>query len=75
MNAAQRRKSKREFTYSIKLLPGHGLRYFEHDDEVDDARKWCNKNVKYYMVKSYWDHAVFKFVTEKDAVLFALKWL
>lgn len=75
MNSAQRRKFKREYPYTIKLLLGKGWRYFEHDGNVEEARKWCSKNTKGYSVYENWDHAAFKFITEKDAVIFALKWL
>ena len=75
MNSAQRRKLKREYPYAIELFPGTGWKYFEHDDNVKEARKWCNKNIKPYSVDTFWDHAKFKFITEKDAVIFALKWL
>ena len=75
MNSSQRRKLKREYPCSIKLVAQPGLAYFEHDNRVRDARKWCNKNTKVYSIDTQWDHAVFKFTTEKDAIIFALKWL
>ena len=76
MNSAQRRRAKREFSYAIKLFPGAGWRYFEHDDKVMSATNWCNWHAKggYRVIRKY-DHAEFKFATEKDAVTFALKWL
>jgi hypothetical protein len=76
MNSAQRRKSKREFPYLIKLFPGINRHYYEHDAYTEEARKWCKQNCSgTYNVNAYWDHAKFKFATEKDAVIFALKWL
>ena len=76
MNASQRRKSKREFPHIIKLFPGNGWRYFDHDYNVEEARKWCHRYCcSNYKVATYWDHARFKFATEKDAVIFALKWI
>ena len=76
MNSAQRRKSKRKFPYLIKLFSGNRGRYFEYDDDVEEARKWCKQYCDgTYEVNAYWDHAKFKFATEKDAVVFALKWL
>ena len=75
MNASQRRKFKRGHPYTVKLEARTGMRYFEHDFKVDDARKWCNKNTKGYRVDERWDYAMFKFTTEKDAVHFSLKWL
>lgn len=76
MNSSQRRKSKREFPHVIKLVAENGKAYFEHDDKVMTARNWCTRNCKAgYKVDTKWDMAEFKFVTERDAVYFALKWL
>lgn len=76
MNSSQRRKAKREFPYVIKLAAKAEEPYFEHDDRVMTARNWCRRNCSdNYKVDSKWDSAEFKFVTEKDAVFFALKWL
>jgi hypothetical protein len=76
MNSSQRRKSKREFPHIIKLVAITGNHYFEHDDQVLDARRWCRRNCRGgYAVDTKWDSAEFKFTTEKDAVVFALKWL
>lgn len=76
MNSSQRRKNKREFPHIIKLLAEPYIRYFEHDDKIMAARNWCSRNCRSgYKVTTDWDHAEFKFVTEKDAVIFALKWL
>ncbi len=52
------------------------MHYYEHDDYVEEARKWCKQYCDgTYNVNAYWDHAKFKFAKEKDAVIFALKWL
>jgi hypothetical protein len=76
VNSSQRRKSKREFPHVIKLVAKVGERYFEHDDKVMVARNWCSRNCRgEYKVNKEWDSAEFKFVTERDAVVFALKWL
>ena len=76
MNSAQRRKSKRKFPYLIKLFPGNHMHYYEYDEYTEEARKWCKQNCSStYKVNADWDHAKFKFATEKDAVIFALKWL
>lgn len=76
MNSSQRRKSKRELSHSIKLVANVGEHYFEHDDKVMVARNWCSRNCRgVYKVARDWDHAEFKFAREKDAVVFALKWL
>ena len=76
MNSAQRRKLKREFPHVIKLVAEVSKHYFEHDDKVTAASKWCRRNSHGgYILKADWDHAEFKFATEKDAVHFALKWL
>jgi hypothetical protein len=76
MNASQRRKSKRKFPYLVKLFPGINTHYYEYDAYAEEARKWCKHNCcSTYKVATYWDHAKFKFATEKDAVIFALKWI
>jgi hypothetical protein len=76
MNSSQRRKLKREFAHSITLIAKPNIRYFEHDDMIYDARNWCRRNCRGgYVVNIKWDLAEFKFATEKDAVVFALKWL
>lgn len=76
MNSLQRRKSKRKFPYSIKLVATPHEQYFVHDDRVTDAYTWCKDNFKdKFNLETYWNQAEFKFVTEKDAVYFALKWL
>lgn len=76
MNSAQRRKSKREHPHviSLKALPTE--RYFEHDERVVKAQKWCKKNCKgSWKSSEQWDQSEFKFAVQKDAVIFALKWL
>lgn len=76
MNSSQRRKTQRSFPYSIKVYAESGLRYFEHDDKVMTARNWCQHNTKDgYKVSTRWDYTEFKFASEKDAVIFALKWI
>ena len=76
MNSSQRRKSKRELPYSIKLIAKTTEHYFDHDDRVMFAHTWCkHKCHGTYKVTRDWDHAEFKFSKEKDAVVFALKWL
>lgn len=76
MNSSQRRKAKREFPHIIKIVATTGKNYFEHDDQVMLARRWCRRNCRGgYAVDAKWDLAEFKFSTEKDAVHFALKWL
>jgi hypothetical protein len=76
MNASQRRKQKREFTHVITLIAKPGWRYFDHDEEVMTANNWCRWNMKdgFRVIRKY-DHAQFQFATERDAVMFALKWL
>ena len=76
MNASQRRKSKRELPHAISIIATEYQPYYIHDDKIEDARKWCQKYLKgKHRVITGWDHAEFKFATEKDAVVFALKWL
>jgi hypothetical protein len=76
MNSAQRRKTNRRFPHVIKIVATTYSPYFIHDDKIEDARKWCQQqfNGKHYFTTG-WDHAEFKFTKEKDAVIFALKWL
>ena len=76
MNSKERRKQKREFPHVINLIAESGIRYFEHDDKVMVARNWCNRECEGgYRVITRYDHAEFKFTMQKDAVIFALKWL
>ena len=76
MNSSQRRKTQRNFPHSIKVYPESVMRYFEHDDKVMAARNWCQHNAKGgYKVSNFWDYTEFKFASEKDAVIFALKWV
>jgi hypothetical protein len=76
MNSSQRRKNKRKFLYSIQLVCSPHEKYFVHDNRVADAHVWCkNKFKDKFNMETYWSQAEFKFATEKDAVIFALKWL
>jgi hypothetical protein len=76
MNSAQRRKSKREYPHVINMYPYPKDMYFMHDYRVIKAEDWCERNCENgYRLISKYDHAVFKFAIEKDAVIFALKWL
>jgi hypothetical protein len=76
MNSSQRRKLNRALPHSIKIQAMPGLAYFEHDDKVEIAKKWCKNNAKgVYQVKTFWDKAIFDFSDKGDAVHFALKWL
>ena len=76
MNSKQRRKNKREFPHIIKLVATTYEPYFIHDDKIEDARNWCQRHFNNkHQVTTEWDHAEFKFAMEKDAVIFALKWL
>jgi hypothetical protein len=76
MNSAQRRKSKREHPHIITIRASTRERYFEHDERVGNAVKWCKKNCKgSWKWDDTWDSAEFKFAVHKDAMMFALKWL
>jgi len=76
MNSAQRRKAKREHPHSIIVDTKTSSTYYEHDDKVVDAVKWCKKKCKgSWSVSTNWDHAEFKFSEHKDATFFALKWV
>ena len=76
MNSAQRRKQKREYLHSIIIPAVEHARYFEHDEKVFYAIKWCKKKCKgSWIFRTDLDHAEFKFSNHKDATIFALKWL
>lgn len=76
MNSSQRRKIKRGYPHVINLVAENEIRYFDHDDKVMTARNWCSRNCRgSFRVDLNWDKAKFMFSTEKDAVIFALKWL
>ena len=76
MNSKQRRKSKREHLYNIIIRTDQQQRYFEHDEKVYSAVKWCKKKCKgSWSLNTDWDHAEFKFSDHKDATIFALKWI
>lgn len=76
MNSSQRRKNKREFPYLVRLDAAMYSPYYVHDEKIEDARGWCRKKIgDKHKVTMDWDHAVFKFAREKDAIHFALKWV
>ncbi len=76
MNSSQRRKARREHPHVIVIRTIEQKRYFEHDEKVLNAIKWCKKKCKgSWSVNSEWDHAEFKFAEHKDATVFALKWI
>jgi hypothetical protein len=76
MNSAQRRKQKREHLHSIIIRTNEQQRYFEHDEKVYNAVKWCKKKCKgSWSMNTDWNHAEFKFSDHKDATIFALKWV
>lgn len=76
MNSAQRRKLKREHPHVISLIASTSEKYFQHDERVMNAQKWCRRNCKgSWKTDSRWDHTEFKFANHKDATVFALKWL
>ena len=76
MNSSQRRKLQRGFPHTIKLIATTYNPYYVHDEKIEEANKWCRKKFKdKYRAITGWDHAEFKFLDERDAVVFALKWL
>ena len=77
MNASQRRKSKRVHPYDMVMIVNGQKHYYEFDNDVEVASKWCKKKCKgsFIINKNYYDKAVFKFANEKDAVIFGLKFL
>jgi hypothetical protein len=77
MNSAQRRRAQREFPYSVVIAAAPDQRYFEHDRRVVSARQWCRRQFKldnWRCASNNWDSAEFRFVTQRDATLFALRW-
>jgi hypothetical protein len=76
MNSAQRRRARREFAYSVVIAAAPEQRYFEHDLQVRSARRWCCQQFKpdNWQWRTRWNSAEFRFVTQRDATLFALKW-
>lgn len=76
MNASQRRKSKRVHPYVMVMIINGEKYYYEFDNNVEVATKWCKKKCKgSFIFRTYFDRAVFKFANEKDAVIFGLKFL
>lgn len=76
MNASQRRRSQRNFSFVVKVSASHAEQYFQHDRKIKDAQSWCCKQFKKDAWRSmqYWDHSEFKFAKSSDAVLFSLRW-
>lgn len=76
MNSAQRRKANREFPHQVEIQAEESQRYFDHDHKISVAQTWCRRQFGQvnFRCQTDWDHAVFKFAREKDAVHFALKW-
>ena len=76
MNSSQRRLAERKFPCTISIFATTYQTYYTYDDKIKDAREWCQKflNGKHRVITG-WDHAEFKFTTEKDAIIFALNWL
>jgi hypothetical protein len=76
MNSAQRRKQNREQPHVIIIHTETNHPYFEHDEKILAAVKWCKKKCKgSWSVDTRWDHAEFKFSEHKDATIFGLKWI
>lgn len=76
MNSAQRRQARREFSHVITIRAVTSERYFDHDHRVSVAQTWCRRQFgkNNFRCHTDWDSTDFKFVREKDATLFALKW-
>ena len=75
MNSRQRRKTKREHPHIVTIRTSEQQQYYEHDEKVYKAVRWCVKNCKgTWRNENDWDHAEFKFSNQKDAVYFALRW-
>lgn len=76
MNSAQRRQARREFPHVVTIRAETSERYFHHDHKVAQANTWCRKQFGKgnFRCQSDWDYSMFKFISEKHATLFALKW-
>lgn len=76
MNSKQRRQARREFPYEVQVKAEDSERYYYHDRKVMQAQTWCRKQFgrDNFRSKAEWNHAVFKFIREKDATYFMLKW-
>ena len=77
MNSLQRRKSKREHPYGISINISRNELFFVLEDRVNVATAWCKKKSTSSYVFRYSGRysCVFKFASEKDAVIFGLKFI
>lgn len=77
MNALQRRRTRREHPYVMVMTVSNEKNYYEFDNNVEVASKWCKKKCKGSSIvnKNFYDRAVFRFTNDKDAVIFGLKFL
>ena len=76
MNSAQRRQTRRHFSHTVEVRARAEEYYFEHDSRVDSGRAWCRKQFDKdsWRYTEHFDHCIFYFANERDAVHFALKW-
>ena len=76
MNSKQRRQIERKYIHSITLNV-RDERYHIFDERTEEARQWCKKKFKKdtWIRKAGWDHSIFYFAKEGDAVYFGLTWL
>jgi hypothetical protein len=76
MNSRQRRIFNRTQNHVITLHSNQYKRFLEFDETIQRARQWCKKKCKgAHTTKHDWDKSIFTFQLERDAVIFALKWL
>ncbi len=76
MNSSQRRQARRGYPHVVQINANPMERYFHHDHKVAEAQAWCRKQFGKGKFRAHtdWDRTEFKFIREKDAVHFALKW-
>jgi hypothetical protein len=74
MNSSQRRKIKRAHPFEVTIRANNGDPWFKFDNKAVDAKRWCDKKTRGYIVNHHWDYSTFKFSRGGDAVMFALKW-
>lgn len=84
MNSKQRRQIERRYKLYLSRRYKHSItltvrdeRYHIFDERTEEARKWCKSKFEKdtWIRKADWDHSIFYFAKESDAVYFGLTWL
>jgi len=72
MNSSERRIFKRKLNHTVTLYIKEE-RYFQFDDRMETAKKFCKRKCKgFWFATIQDDHAIFTFQKESDAVYFGL---